>query len=55
MINVIDNSGAAIAECVKVLKMERAAKVGTFSTNLPTTSYSLHGPSTNTSSYQVIA
>jgi ribosomal protein L14 len=29
MLNVIDNSGAAIAECVKVLKMKRAAKVGT--------------------------
>ncbi|KAH9844728.1 54S ribosomal protein L38, mitochondrial [Teratosphaeria destructans] len=28
MLNVIDNSGAAIAECVKVLKMKRAAKVG---------------------------
>lgn len=28
MLNVIDNSGAAVAECVKVLKMKRAAKVG---------------------------
>lgn len=30
MVNVIDNSGAAVAECVKVLKMKRAAKIGTF-------------------------
>jgi large subunit ribosomal protein L14 len=28
MLNCIDNSGAAIVECVKVLKMKRAAKVG---------------------------
>ncbi|TKA25111.1 hypothetical protein B0A50_06176 [Salinomyces thailandicus] len=28
MLNVIDNSGAAVAECVKVLKMHRAAKTG---------------------------
>ena len=28
MLNVIDNSGAAVAECVKVLKMKRAAKIG---------------------------
>ncbi|KAK3066061.1 54S ribosomal protein L38, mitochondrial [Teratosphaeriaceae sp. CCFEE 6253] len=28
MCNVIDNSGAAVAECVKVLKMHRAAKIG---------------------------
>ncbi|KAI6795552.1 hypothetical protein KC332_g18579 [Hortaea werneckii] len=28
MLNVIDNSGAAVAECAKVLKMNRAAKVG---------------------------
>ena len=28
MVNVIDNSGAAIAECVKVLKMKRHAKIG---------------------------
>ncbi|KAK3671948.1 54S ribosomal protein L38, mitochondrial [Recurvomyces mirabilis] len=28
MVNVIDNSGAAVAECVKVLKMKRHAKVG---------------------------
>ncbi|KAK5118439.1 hypothetical protein LTR62_002953 [Meristemomyces frigidus] len=28
MCNVIDNSGAAVAECVKVLKMKRHAKVG---------------------------
>lgn len=27
--NVVDNSGAAVAECVKVLKMKRAAKIGT--------------------------
>lgn len=29
MLNCIDNSGAAIVECVKVLKMKRHAKVGT--------------------------
>jgi ribosomal protein L14 len=29
MVNVIDNSGAAIAECVKVLKMKRHARIGT--------------------------
>ena len=29
MLNCIDNSGAAIVECVKVLKMERGAKIGT--------------------------
>ena len=29
MLNVIDNSGAAVAECVKVLKMKRHAKIGT--------------------------
>ncbi|KAI5857576.1 mitochondrial 54S ribosomal protein YmL38/YmL34 [Tricharina praecox] len=28
MLNCIDNSGAALVECVKVLKMKRAAKVG---------------------------
>ncbi|KAG9243115.1 mitochondrial 54S ribosomal protein YmL38/YmL34 [Calycina marina] len=28
MLNCIDNSGAAIVECVKVLKMERHAKIG---------------------------
>ncbi|KAA8897807.1 60S ribosomal protein L14/L17/L23 [Sphaerosporella brunnea] len=28
MLNCIDNSGAAVVECVKVLKMKRAAKVG---------------------------
>ncbi|KAK4898594.1 54S ribosomal protein L38, mitochondrial [Elasticomyces elasticus] len=28
MMNVIDNSGAAVAECVKVLKMDRHAKIG---------------------------
>ncbi|EMC99145.1 hypothetical protein BAUCODRAFT_120436 [Baudoinia panamericana UAMH 10762] len=28
MVNVIDNSGAAVAECVKVLKMKRHAKIG---------------------------
>ncbi|EME84812.1 uncharacterized protein MYCFIDRAFT_65047 [Pseudocercospora fijiensis CIRAD86] len=28
MVNVIDNSGAAIAECVKVLKKKRPATVG---------------------------
>lgn len=31
MLNVIDNSGAAVAECINVLKMNRAAKVGTSS------------------------
>lgn len=29
MLNCIDNSGAAVVECVNVLKMKRAAKVGT--------------------------
>jgi hypothetical protein len=28
MMNCIDNSGAAIVECVKVMKMKRAAKIG---------------------------
>jgi len=28
MLNCIDNSGAAIVECAKVLKMKRAAKIG---------------------------
>lgn len=28
MVNVIDNSGAAVAECVKVMKMKRAAAIG---------------------------
>ncbi|KAL2357952.1 mitochondrial 54S ribosomal protein YmL38/YmL34 [Cryomyces antarcticus] len=28
MVNCIDNSGAAIVECVKVLRMKRHAKVG---------------------------
>ncbi|KAF2721506.1 54S ribosomal protein L38, mitochondrial [Polychaeton citri CBS 116435] len=28
LLNVIDNSGAAVAECVKVLRRERAAGVG---------------------------
>ncbi|CCX07690.1 60S ribosomal protein L14/L17/L23 [Pyronema domesticum] len=28
MLNCIDNSGAAVVECVQVLKMKRAAKVG---------------------------
>ena len=32
MLNVIDNSGAAVAECINVLKMNRAAKVGTLLT-----------------------
>lgn len=35
MLNVIDNSGAAIAECVKVPKMKRAAKIGTPSYHPP--------------------
>ena len=29
MLNCIDNSGAAVVECVKVLKMKRHAKIGT--------------------------
>lgn len=29
LVNCIDNSGAAIVECVKVLRMKRHAKVGT--------------------------
>ncbi|TVY48453.1 54S ribosomal protein L38, mitochondrial [Lachnellula occidentalis] len=29
MLNCIDNSGAAIVECVQVMKMKRAAKIGT--------------------------
>jgi len=28
MLNCIDNSGAAVVECVKVLKMKRHAKIG---------------------------
>jgi len=28
MLNCIDNSGAAIVECVQVMKMKRAAKIG---------------------------
>ena len=28
MMNCIDNSGAAIVECVKVMKMKRHAKIG---------------------------
>ncbi|PNS15231.1 ribosomal protein L14 [Sphaceloma murrayae] len=28
LLNVIDNSGAAVAECIQVLKMQRAAKIG---------------------------
>lgn len=28
MLNCIDNSGAAIVECVNVLKMNRGAKIG---------------------------
>jgi ribosomal protein L14 len=28
MLNVIDNSGAAVAECIQVLKMKRHAKIG---------------------------
>jgi hypothetical protein len=33
MLNCIDNSGAALVECVKVLKMKRAAKIGQPSTH----------------------
>jgi ribosomal protein L14 len=29
MLNCIDNSGAAMVECVKVIKMKRHAKIGT--------------------------
>ena len=32
MLNVIDNSGAAVAECIQVLKMKRAAKIGIYNT-----------------------
>lgn len=28
MLNVIDNSGAAVAECIQVLKMKRHARIG---------------------------
>lgn len=28
LLNCIDNSGAAVVECVKVMKMERAARIG---------------------------
>ena len=28
MLNCIDNSGAAVVECVQVMKMKRAAKIG---------------------------
>jgi len=31
MLNCIDNSGAAIVECVNVLRMDRGAKIGTTS------------------------
>jgi hypothetical protein len=31
LLNCIDNSGAAIVECIKVLKMKRAAKIGKWS------------------------
>jgi hypothetical protein len=31
LLNCIDNSGAAIVECIKVLKMKRAAKIGKYS------------------------
>lgn len=30
MLNCIDNSGAAIVECVKVLRMDRGAKIGAY-------------------------
>jgi ribosomal protein L14 len=39
MLNVIDNSGAAVAECINVLKMNRAAKVG--ASHLSTTSFNV--------------
>jgi len=42
MLNVIDNSGAAVAECINVLKMNRAAKVGTSSPPPPS-----HPPNTS--------
>lgn len=29
MLNCIDNSGAAVVECVKVYRMKRHAKIGT--------------------------
>jgi hypothetical protein len=40
MLNCIDNSGAAVVECAKVLKMKRHAKIGTaYPDNLP----AIHG------------
>ena len=44
MLNVIDNSGAAVAECINVLKMNRAAKVG--KSKPPTTTTIPPSPST---------
>lgn len=38
MVNVIDNSGAAIAECVKVLKMKRHARIGAITSGLRSSS-----------------
>lgn len=43
MLNVIDNSGAAVAECINVLKMKRAAKVGASTTlSSPLSTYPSH-------------
>jgi len=50
MCNVIDNSGAAVAECVKVLKMKRAAKIGTS----PPTISPKHHPLTHTPGDRII-
>jgi len=47
MLNCIDNSGAALVECVKVLKMKRAAKVGPSILSL---SPPVHPPSSSSSS-----
>jgi ribosomal protein L14 len=46
MLNVIDNSGAAVAECINVLKMNRAAGVGT--SPLPPTPPHTLPPNTHT-------
>ena len=49
MLNVIDNSGAAVAECINVLKMNRAAKVGKSSSPTPIPPSPLHhSPSPHT-------
>lgn len=35
MLNCIDNSGAAVVECVAVLRMKRHAKIGLSDTYMP--------------------